>query len=90
MNMADVVIYTRPGCGYCTMAKQLLTAKGSQFTEYNIWSKDEYKQEMQSRSGGATTVPQVFINGDHIGGSDDLYALDRAGHLDALLAQNPS
>ena len=72
------------------MAKQLLTAKGSQFTEYNIWSKDEYKQEMQSRSGGATTVPQVFINGDHIGGSDDLYALDRAGHLDALLAQNPS
>ncbi len=88
--MAEVVIYTRPGCGYCTRAKQLLTSKGSEFTEYNIWSKDEYMSDMRKRTGGANTVPQIFINGDHIGGSDDLSMLDRAGHLDALLNQNPS
>lgn len=88
MEMADIVIYTRPGCGYCSMAKQLLNAKGNEFTEYNIWSKDEYRAEMIKRSGGASTVPQIFINGDHIGGSDDLYALDRAGHLDGLLSQS--
>tara|TARA_R110002094_G_scaffold64796_7_gene74992 strand:+ start:179 stop:595 length:417 start_codon:yes stop_codon:yes gene_type:complete len=88
MEMADIVIYTRPGCGYCSMAKQLLNAKGNEFTEYNIWSKDEYRAEMIKRSGGASTVPQIFINDDHIGGSDDLYALDRAGHLDGLLSQS--
>ena len=88
--MAEVIIYTRPGCGYCMMAKQLLGAKGNDFTEYNIWSKDEYKAEMEKRTGGARTVPQIFINGDHVGGSDDLHALDRAGHLDALLSQDPS
>ncbi len=88
--MAEVVIYTRPGCGYCMMAKQLLGAKGVDYTEYNIWSKDEYKDEMLKRSGGAQTVPQIFINGDHIGGSDDLHAIDRAGHLDGLLSANAS
>lgn len=69
------------------MAKKLLSSKGESFTEYNIWSKDEYKSEMIKRSGGESTVPQIFINDDHIGGSDDLYALDRAGHLDSLLNQ---
>ncbi len=88
--MADVVIYTRPGCGYCMMAKQLLGNKGNDFKEFNIWSKDEYKEEMVKRSGGAQTVPQIFINGDHIGGSDDLHALDRAGHLDTMLNQPSS
>lgn len=72
------------------MAKQLLGQKGVEYSEFNIWSKDEYKNEMQKRSGGAQTVPQIFINDDHIGGCDDLQALDRAGHLDALLNQNAS
>ena len=85
--MSDIVIYTRPGCGYCSMAKQLLASKGSKYKEYNIWSKDEYKSEMVKLTSGASSVPQIFINGDHIGGSDDLYALDRAGHLDGLLEQ---
>ena len=85
--MTDIVIYTRPGCGYCALAKQLLGKKGKEFKEYNIWSKDEYKADMQKKTGGANTVPQIFINDDHIGGSDDLFALDRAGHLDALLSQ---
>ena len=85
--MAKVTIYTRPGCGYCVRAKQLLVSKGIDYNEYNVWAKDEYMQEMLKRSGGSTTVPQIFINGDHIGGSDDLLALDRAGHLDPLLEQ---
>lgn len=85
--MIDIEVYTRPGCGYCTLAKRLIESKGKEFKEFNIWSKDEYKTEMTKRSGGASTVPQIFINGDHIGGSDDLIALDRAGHLDALLSQ---
>ncbi len=85
--MAEVIIYTRPGCGYCTRAKQLLSSKDVEFTEYNIWEKDEYQNAMIKLSGGARTVPQIFINGDHIGGSDDLYSLDRAGNLDALLNQ---
>jgi glutaredoxin 3 len=85
--MTDIVIYTRPGCGYCSLAKQLIDSKGKEFTEYNIWAKDEYKADMTKLTGGANTVPQIFINDDHIGGSDELYALDRAGHLDALLSQ---
>lgn len=85
--MAEVTIYTRPGCGYCVRAKQLLGSKNIDYDEFNVWSKDEYMQDMLKRSGGASTVPQIFINGDHIGGSDDLFALDRAGHLDALLNQ---
>lgn len=83
--MTDIVIYTRPGCGYCTMAKNLIANKGGDFKEYNIWAKDEYKADMLKRSGGASTVPQIFIGDDHIGGSDDLIALDRAGHLEGLL-----
>lgn len=85
--MAEVIIYTRPGCGYCTRAKQLLSSKDVEFTEYNIWEKDEYQNAMIKLSGGARTVPQIFINGDHIGGSDDLFSLDRAGNLDGLLNQ---
>ena len=85
--MADVVLYTRPGCGFCTMAKHLLKSKGADYKEYNIWSKEEYKTQMIKRSGGETTVPQIFIDDDHIGGNDQLIALDRAGHLEALLKQ---
>lgn len=85
--MTAIEIYTRPGCGYCTRAKHLIETKGKEYKEFNIWSKDEYMAAMKKRSGGASSVPQIFINGDHIGGSDDLSALDRAGHLDALLSQ---
>lgn len=83
--MASVTIYTRDGCGYCTRAKSLLTSKGVDFTEFNATEKPEYRQEMMTKSGG-TTFPQIFIDEQHVGGCDDLHALDRAGKLDALLA----
>lgn len=83
--MASVTIYTRDGCGYCTRAKSLLTSKGVDFTEFNATEKPEYRQEMMTKSGG-TTFPQIFIGESHVGGCDDLHALDRAGKLDALLA----
>lgn len=83
--MASVTIYTRDGCGYCTRAKSLLTSKGVDFTEFNATEKPEYRQEMMTKSGG-TTFPQIFIGEQHVGGCDDLHALDRAGKLDALLA----
>lgn len=83
--MASVTIYTRDGCGYCARAKSLLTAKGVDFTEYNATEKPEYRQEMMTKSGG-TTFPQIFIGESHVGGCDDLHSLDRAGKLDALLA----
>ena len=83
--MVPVTIYTRDGCGYCTRAKSLLTAKGADFTEYNASEKPEYRQEMMTKSGG-TTFPQIFIGETHVGGCDDLHALDRAGKLDQLLA----
>ncbi|HRO32849.1 MAG TPA: glutaredoxin 3 [Brevundimonas sp.] len=84
--MADVVIYTKPGCPYCYAALGLLTRKGAQFTEIVASNDPEKKAEMIQRSGGRATFPQIFINGEHIGGSDDMHALDRAGKLDALLA----
>lgn len=83
--MASVTIYTRDGCGYCTRAKSLLTSKGVDFTEFNATEKPEYRQEMMTKSGGMT-FPQIFIGEQHVGGCDDLHALDRAGKLDALLA----
>ena len=83
--MADVVIYTKPGCGYCYAAMALLDGKGAEYTEI-VASKDPaLKQEMIQRSGGRMTFPQIFIDGKHVGGSDDLHALDRKGELDALL-----
>lgn len=83
--MVPVTIYTRDGCGYCTRAKSLLTSKGVDFTEYNASEKPEYRQEMMTKSGG-TTFPQIFIGDKHVGGCDDLHALDRAGKLDEMLA----
>ena len=83
--MASVTIYTRDGCGYCTRAKSLLTSKGVDFTEFNATEKPEYRQEMMTKSGGMT-FPQIFIGEQHVGGCDDLHARDRAGKLDALLA----
>lgn len=84
--MADVVIYTKPGCGFCYAALGLLVKKGADFTEIVASNDPEKKAEMIQRSNGRATFPQIFINGEHIGGSDDLHALERAGKLDALLA----
>lgn len=84
--MADVVIYTKPGCPYCYAALALLMKKGAQYTEIVASNDPEKKAEMIQRSNGRATFPQIFINGEHIGGSDDMHALDRAGRLDELLA----
>jgi glutaredoxin 3 len=86
--MADprVVVYTQPFCGYCTAAKRLLNAKGATFTEIDVMFEAGRRAEMLERSGGRKTVPQIFIDGQHIGGYDDLAALDKAGKLDRLLA----
>ncbi|WP_298158882.1 glutaredoxin 3 [Brevundimonas sp.] len=84
--MADVVLYTKPGCPYCIAAMGLLTRKGVDFTEIVASNDPEKKAEMIQKSGGKATFPQIFINGKHIGGSDDMSALDRRGQLDDLLA----
>jgi len=83
--MADVVIYTRVGCGYCTAAKRLLDKKGASYTEHDASFSPELRQEMITRSG-RSTFPQIFINDKHVGGSDDIHALESAGKLDAMLA----
>ena len=83
--MPPITIYTRPGCGYCAAAKALLNRKGAAFEEINIWEKPGAREEMTSRSGGGNTVPQIFIGERHVGGSDDLHALERNGELDSLL-----
>lgn len=84
--MATVEIYTKFLCPYCTRAKALLTGKGVNFAEIDISTGGPRRTEMVERSGGRQTVPQIFIDGRHIGGCDDLVALDRAGRLDPLLA----
>jgi glutaredoxin 3 len=84
--MSAIEIYTRPGCGYCSAAKSLLTRKKAAFTEYDVARNLNYRQEMYDRAGAGTTFPQIFIGDMHVGGCDELYALDRAGKLDALLA----
>lgn len=84
--MAKVEIYTKAFCPYCTRAKALLDSKGAAFEEYDLTMGGPKRQEMIQRANGRTTVPQIFIDGEHIGGSDDLAALDRRGGLDALLA----
>lgn len=84
--MAEVVIYTKPGCPYCAMAEALLAKKGVAYTEIVASNDPAKKQEMIQRSKGRMTFPQIFINDQHIGGSDDLHALDRKGGLDPLLA----
>ncbi|MEO1562379.1 MAG: glutaredoxin 3 [Pseudomonadota bacterium] len=84
--MQTVEIYTTPICGYCARAKALLEAKGISYTEINVMLSPDKRVEMEARSHGGRTVPQIFIGGVHVGGSDDLYALDRAGKLDSLLA----
>lgn len=85
-----MIVYSTPFCGYCGAAKRLLTTKGTEFTEVDVMFEPERRAEMQERSGGRRTVPQIFINDRHIGGFDDLNALDQAGELDALLAAAPA
>jgi len=84
--MAPVTIYTKAWCPYCIAAKDLLTQKGVAFREIEITGKAQERSEMIQRAGGRTTVPQVFIGECHVGGCDDLYALNARGELDALLA----
>lgn len=84
--MAKIEIYTTPWCGYCARAKGLLEKKGATYTEMDVIEDDAKRAEMRARSK-RTTVPQIFINGKHIGGSDELAALESEGKLDALLAQ---
>ena len=83
--MAEVEMYVTMFCPYCTRARALLRRKGAAFTEIDIVEEPARRSEMIRRAGGRTSVPQIFINGDHIGGCDELVALDQAGELDAKL-----
>lgn len=84
--MQPVEIYTSPLCGFCHAAKRLLSQKGVNFSEIDIARQPERRSEMTKRANGGRTVPQIFIGETHVGGCDDLFALERAGKLDALLA----
>jgi glutaredoxin 3 len=83
--MARIEIYTTPTCPYCIAAKRLLTQKGAAFEEIGVAGDPEGRRAMSARAGGRSTVPQIFIDGRHIGGCDDLFALDADGGLDPLL-----
>ncbi len=83
--MPTIEIYTQPWCPYCSRAKNLLDRKGVAYTEIDAPAGTSARAESQRRSGGRSSVPQVFIDGRHVGGSDDLAALDRAGRLDPIL-----
>ncbi|MGB9366185.1 MAG: glutaredoxin 3 [Xanthobacteraceae bacterium] len=85
--MAEVVIYTRDFCYYSDAARELLTRKGVEFKEINATGNRELRLEMIEKANGASTFPQVFIGATHVGGCDELYALEDAGQLDALLAE---
>ncbi|MBK0326067.1 glutaredoxin 3 [Rhodobacteraceae bacterium F11138] len=84
--MQSVEIYTSPLCGYCHAAKRLLNQKGIDFSEVDVLAQPDRKPEMIQRANGGRTVPQIFVGDIHVGGCDDLFALERAGKLDALLA----
>ena len=84
---AAIEIYTRPGCGYCGAAKSLLTRKKAAFTEFDVAIDPAFRQQMFDRAGAGSTFPQIFIGETHVGGCDELYALDREGKLDSLLAR---
>lgn len=84
--MQPVEIYTSPLCGFCHRAKQLLSAKGVNFTEFDVLAQPKFRAEMTQRAPGSRTVPQIFIGTTHVGGCDDLFALERAGKLDPLLS----
>jgi glutaredoxin 3 len=83
--MPDIEIYTQPWCPFCERAVHILTTKGVEFREIDAPGGSAARAEARERSGGRTSAPQIFIDGQHIGGCDDLVALDRAGKLDTLL-----
>lgn len=84
--MATVDIYTKPTCGFCHAAKRLLTQKGVSFNEIDILRAPDRRDEMIQRAQGGMTVPQIFVGETHVGGCDELFALERSGKLDPLLA----
>ena len=84
--MARIEIYTSPFCGFCYSARNLLGKKNADFEELDVMMHPTRKREMVARAGGRTSVPQIFIDGEHIGGCDELYALEASGVLDAKLA----
>jgi glutaredoxin 3 len=84
--MPSVEIYTQRYCPYCHWAKELLTRKGVTFREIDVTADRKMRQQMIERASGGATVPQIFIGATYVGGCDDLYALEEAGKLDALLA----
>lgn len=86
--MNKVVIYTTPICSYCVQAKRLLTRKGVTYEEVDVLRNPEERRTMIQKSGGRMTVPQIFVNGNHVGDCDEIYALEKEGKLDPLL--NPS
>lgn len=83
--MNEIIIYTTPICPYCEKAKSLLKRKGVAYQSVDVSQDHALRSEMMAKSGGRRTVPQIFINGTHIGGCDDLYALEAKGQLDPLL-----
>jgi glutaredoxin 3 len=83
--MPEVEVYTTPVCPYCRSAKELLRRKGVEFREINVDGEPQRRAEMIARANGRRTVPQVFVGDTHVGGCDDLYALEEAGELDRLL-----
>ncbi|ADO43799.1 glutaredoxin 3 [Ketogulonicigenium vulgare] len=83
--MKPVQIYTTPTCGYCAAAKRLLTSKGVSYAEVDVAAHPARRAEMMERAGGRRTVPQIFIDGQHVGGCDDLYELNETGKLDPML-----
>lgn len=84
--MTQIEIYTSPLCGFCHAAKRMLSDKGASFAEFDVAADPAKRQEMMSRANGRHTVPQIFIGEQHIGGYDDMAALERAGKLDPLLS----
>ena len=84
--MTNIEIYTSPLCGFCHAAKRLLTSKGVSFSEIDVSRDPDLRQAMMARANGRSSVPQIFIGETHVGGCDDLFALERAGKLDGMLA----
>jgi glutaredoxin 3 len=88
-QVPGIEIYSSMLCGFCARAKRLLEAKGAEFEEIDIMLQPGRRREMIERAGGRTSVPQIFIDGQHIGGCDELYALEQRGNLDPLLTKAP-
>lgn len=88
--MSNVKVYTAGNCCYCHMAKDLLRRKGAAFEEVDLTGRDDLRADLREKAGGRNTVPQIWIGELHVGGCDDLHALDRSGKLDTLLADKSS